>query len=53
MPHKKSLLSLAFSLLPGLGQVYNGEILRGIVFFTGVLLSFAAATFGFLGVFGF
>jgi hypothetical protein len=53
MPEKNPFISLICSLLPGLGQIYNGEDHRGVLFFFGVLLSFTAFIFGIFGFFGF
>ena len=53
MPEKNPFISLICSLLPGLGQIYNGEDHRGVLFFFGVLLSFTAFFFGIFGFFGF
>jgi TM2 domain-containing membrane protein YozV len=53
MPQKNPHISIICSLLPGLGQIYNGENLRGVVFFFGVLLSFTAFIFGIFGLLGF
>ena len=53
MPEKNSFISLISSLLPGLGQIYNGEDHRGVLFFFGVSLSFTTFIFGIFGFFGF
>jgi hypothetical protein len=53
MPHKNPTISIICSILPGLGHIYNGENLRGVVFFFGVLLSFTAFIFGIFGFLGF
>jgi len=49
MQHKKPFISLISSILPGLGQIYNGEDHRGVLFFFCVLLSFTAFIFGIWG----
>ncbi|NMB79907.1 MAG: hypothetical protein GYA23_12530 [Methanomicrobiales archaeon] len=49
-PGKKNpFISLILSLVPGLGQVYNGEPLRGVAFLLGVFLSAGICIFGFFG----
>jgi TM2 domain-containing membrane protein YozV len=53
MPRKNPFISIMCSILPGLGQIYNGENHRGVVFFFGVLLSFSALIFGIFGFLGF
>ena len=53
MPHKNPFISLICSILPGLGQIYNGEDHRGVLFFFGVFLNFTAFIFGIFGFFGF
>ena len=53
MQHKNPFISLICSILPGLGQIYNGEDHRGVFFFLGVLLSFTAFILGIFGFFGF
>jgi hypothetical protein len=53
MPQKNPHISIICSILPGLGQIYNGEDHRGVLFFFGVLLSFTAFIFGIFGFFGF
>jgi len=53
VPQKNPFISLICSILPGLGQIYNGEDHRGVLFFFGVLLSFTAFIFGIFGFFGF
>jgi TM2 domain-containing membrane protein YozV len=53
MLQKNPYISTICSILPGLGQIYNGENLRGVLFFLGVLLSFTAFIFGIFGFLGF
>jgi hypothetical protein len=53
MADRKPLVSAFCSLIPGLGQVYNGEILRGVIFFFGTYFSVFLFITGTLGLFGF
>ena len=53
MVHRNPLISALCSLIPGLGQVYNGEIVRGVVYFLGTYFSIFLFITGTLGLFGY
>jgi hypothetical protein len=56
MAYQNPLVSVFCSLIPGLGQIYNGEIERGVVFFFGTYFSvflFITGTFGLFGYGGY
>ncbi|MGB3551884.1 MAG: hypothetical protein WA993_14430 [Candidatus Binatus sp.] len=37
------MLALVLSIVPGVGQIYRGKPLRGILWFCGVMLALSAA----------
>lgn len=37
------MLALVLSIVPGVGQIYRGKPLRGILWFFGVLFAYSAA----------
>jgi hypothetical protein len=53
MAYQNPLVSVFCSLIPGLGQIYNGEIERGVVFFFGTYFSVFLFITGTLGLFGY
>ena len=53
MSEKKPIISFLASIIPGLGQLYNGENRRGLLFFLCVFLSLAISLLGMCGAFGF
>lgn len=53
MAHRSPLARAFCSVIPGLGQVCNGETARGAAFFLGTYLSFLIFILGIIGMFGF
>ena len=53
MSEKKPLISFFASIIPGLGQLCNGENRRGLFLFLGVFFSLAISLLGMCGAFGF
>jgi len=44
----RPLLAFLLSIVPGLGHVYQGRVMRGVAWFFGVIIAYGAGPVGYL-----